>query len=118
MASIKSSKTKPELALKKALRGLGYSYQPKLQGHPDFANKKERKAIFVHGCFWHKCPKHYLAPKSNKEYWIPKLKRNVERDKENRKTLESKGYKVIIIWEHEINGAKDIWKKRKILNLK
>lgn len=108
MSSIKSKKTKPELALKKVLRGLGFAYQPKMEGHPDFANKKIKIAIFVHGCFWHKCPKHYKEPTSKREYWFPKIEKNVLRDKKNKKLLETKGYKVIKIWEHEIK--KDIKK--------
>jgi len=102
MANIRSKKTKPEIALKKALQGFGFSYQPKMIGSPDFANKKKKIAIFVHGCFWHKCPKHYKQPESNKKYWLPKLQKNVERDKRNEKMLKSKGYKVIKIWEHDI----------------
>lgn len=102
MSSIRSSKTKPELALKKALRGLGFSYQPKMNGSPDFANKKKKIAIFVHGCFWHKCSRHFRQPESSKKYWLPKLQKNVERDKRNEKMLKSKGYKVIRIWEHDI----------------
>jgi len=101
MSSIRSRNTKPELKLKKALRGLGFSYQPKIAGKPDFANKKRKIAIFVDGCFWHKCPSHYREPTSNKRYWLPKIERNVERDKENKKTLKSKGFKVLTIWEHD-----------------
>lgn len=102
MSSIRSRDTKPELALKKAIRGLGYLYQPKIAGKPDFINRKKKIAIFVHGCFWHKCPRHYRAPTSNRKYWIPKVERNRERDKLNKKILKTKGYKVITIWEHEL----------------
>ena len=114
MSSIKSKKTKPELKLKKAIRGLGFSYQPEIVGHPDFANKKRKIAIFVHGCFWHKCPRHYRAPASKRKYWIPKINRNVERDKMNKSMLKSKGYEVITIWEHELKkGVKKAIKKIK-----
>ncbi len=106
MSKIRSRNTKPEIILKKLLKGEGFVYQPKIKGSPDFANKKKKIAIFVQGCFWHKCPKHYTEPASNKIYWIPKIKRNVERDRENVKILKKLGYKVIIIWEHEIDNKK------------
>jgi len=57
--------------------------------------------VFVNGCFWHGCPKHYTKPKTNAEYWIPKIQRNVERDEETFMRLKSEGWLVIAIWEHE-----------------
>jgi len=112
MSSIRSSKTGPELALKKALHGKGFSYQPKINGSPDFVHKRDKIAIFVHGCFWHKCPKCFREPTSNKEYWIPKLEKNTRRDRENKKLLREKGYKVVEIWEHEIkNNLSKVIKK-------
>ncbi len=105
MASIKSRKTKPELKLKKAISGLGFSYQPKrLLGNPDFSNKKHKAVIFVNGCFWHGCHKHYKLPASNVKYWKRKIEGNKKRDKNNTIKLRKAGYKVIIIWEHEINN--------------
>jgi DNA mismatch endonuclease (patch repair protein) len=103
MALIKSRGTNPEKIVKKALRGLGFSYQSKMKGSPDFINNKRHIAIFVHGCFWHMCLRHYIAPKSNKAYWIPKISKNVKRDKVNKAYLKSKGYKVITIWEHDVD---------------
>ena len=103
MSKIGSNKTVAELILKKALSGRHFTYQPKkIYGNPDFASKKKRIAIFVDGCFWHKCPKCYTVPKSNKEYWLPKIKRNVGRDKKINKLLKKDGWKIIRIWEHEI----------------
>ena len=102
MSRIKSSKTKPELILKDALRGRYLRYQPKIYGKPDFASKKNKTVIFVDGCFWHKCPKCYREPKTNKDFWLPKIERNVERDKKVTKKLKSEGWDVIRIWEHEI----------------
>ena len=104
MSQIRSNNTKPEILLRKTLRGKGFAYQPRIKGSPDFINRKKKIAIFIHGCFWHKCPKHYVEPASNKEYWLPKIERNVIRDKENEKILRRKGYKVITIWEHEIKS--------------
>lgn len=56
--------------------------------------------MFVDGCFWHCCPDHGTIPKSNQEYWVPKLKQNVERDKRVTESLLSEGWQVIRIWEH------------------
>lgn len=105
MSRIRYRDTKPELILKKALRGFGFSHHPKIKGSPDFIHRKRKIAVFVHGCFWHKCSKHYIEPTSNKGYWLPKIERNVERDKENKRTLRKEGYKVITIWEHEIKSG-------------
>src|SRR3989344_1481821 len=102
MSNIRSNKTKPELILKIAIQGLGFSYQPKLLRKPDFANKKKNLVIFVHGCFWHSCPLHGHKPKSNKGYWLPKMQRTTKRDKKNKDALTAMGYKVISFWEHDI----------------
>lgn len=102
MSCIRSRDTKPELLLKKALRGYGFLYQPRMPESPDFVNKKDKVAIFVHGCFWHKCQKHFKSPKSNKRYWTSKIEKNVARDKLNVKMLEKKGYNVLVIWEHSL----------------
>lgn len=101
MSRIKSKQTKPEKTLKKILEKIGFEYQPKIKGRPDFADRKKRIAIFIDGCFWHKCPKHYKEPKSNKKYWLPKIAKNVERDKKINKEYKKKGWKVVRIWEHE-----------------
>ena len=107
MSRIRSSKTKPEIKLKPTMEILGFEYQLKgVYGKPDFANKKQRIAVFVDGCFWHKCPKHYKAPKSNTGYWRPKIERNAKRDRAVNKVLMTGGWKVIRIWEHEIKGIK------------
>jgi DNA mismatch endonuclease (patch repair protein) len=100
MSRIRSRHTKPELLFKQKLKG--FIYQPKAFGSPDFINYKKREVIFIDGCFWHKCPKHYIAPKSNKKYWLPKLKRNVLRDKEIALVYQNSGWKVIRIWEHDL----------------
>ncbi|MBU3896901.1 MAG: very short patch repair endonuclease [Nanoarchaeota archaeon] len=103
MSRIKSSKTKPELSIKKLMKRLGFSYQPKgIYGRPDYASKSYNIALFIDGCFWHKCPKHYRAPKSNRLYWLPKIARNVKRDRKVNCILRKKGWKVIRIWEHDL----------------
>ncbi len=77
----------------------------KLPGSPDIAYRKEKLAVFVHGCFWHRCPVDGLPiPKTNTAFWRRKFARNVERDRLNRQELESMGWKVIEIWEHEVKA--------------
>ncbi|MBI5797786.1 very short patch repair endonuclease [Candidatus Woesearchaeota archaeon] len=101
MTSIKSRNTKPELILKDKLKG--FIFQPLgLMGKPDFINWKTKTILFVDGCFWHKCPKHYKEPKSNRSYWLPKLERNEVRAGEVNLAYKYAGWKVIRIWEHEL----------------
>lgn len=115
MANIRSKNTGAELRLKIILRGTFIRQHPKIYGNPDFGLKVKKIAIFLDGCFWHKCPKHYHEPKTNKKFWISKIERNTQRDKEVNKKLKSKGYKVIRIWEHELKYPhKKILKKIKV----
>ena len=100
MSRIKSAGTKVELISKKKFNNL--VYQPNIYGKPDFANFKDKIVIFIDGCFWHKCPKHYIEPKSNKKYWIPKLHRNAARAEEVNSNYKFAGWKVIRIWEHDL----------------
>ena len=103
MSMVKASKTKPELKLRKFLKILGFTYQPKnIYGKPDFADRKEKIAIFIDGCFWHKCPKCFKLPKSNVKFWREKINKNVERDKKVTRKLKKDGWKVLRIWEHNI----------------
>ena len=73
-----------------------------LFGAPDFVFPKERVVIFVDGCFWHGCPKHYRRPKSRQKYWDAKIQRNQQRDRKVTQTLRTKGWKVVRIWEHAL----------------
>lgn len=104
MSRIKGRDTKPELILRKELWRLGYRYRIKnsLKGKPDLVFHSKKVAIFIDGCFWHKCPDHYKAPKSNMEFWDDKISANVIRDKEVTEMLESEGWTVIRIWEHQV----------------
>lgn len=107
MSKIKSAETKAELKLKKFFRTIGFTYQPKnVYGKPDFIHRKEKIAVFVDGCFWHRCPKHYEAPKSNKKFWSEKIRKNMERDKKVNKKLRKDGWRVIRVWEHEVKKLK------------
>lgn len=103
MSMIRSAKTKPELKLRSVLKALGFQYQPQeVFGKPDFGNKQKKIAVFIDGCFWHGCPEHGSIPKSNKAYWIPKIERNIARDKEVNQRLESQNWRVIRVWEHAL----------------
>ena len=103
MSRINSKHTNPEIILKKELKLHGFIYQPKnLFGNPDFINKNKKIVIFIDGCFWHKCPKCYKEPKSNREYWLPKLEKNTIRDKEIDIAYKNLGWRVIRIWEHKL----------------
>ncbi|MFH1051124.1 MAG: DNA mismatch endonuclease Vsr [bacterium] len=112
MSKISGTETQPEIIIRKLLFSLGYRYRKNvknLPGKPDIVLPKFKTVIFVHGCFWHQhknCKKSAL-PESNKEKWKTKLQRNVERDKSNIKDLKKLGWKVIVIWECEINKKFD-----------
>lgn len=113
MKKIRSSNTIPELSLRKELWKLGYRYRlnvSKLKGKPDIVFNKFKLVVFVDGEFWHGYEWRKKKPKikANREYWIKKIERNIERDKENNKHLLSMGYVVLRFWEHEIK--KDLTK--------
>jgi len=82
----------------------GWRRRSNLVGHPDFVFPRLSIAVFVDGCYWHQCPTCALEPKSNQEYWQPKLKRNVARDRATSKALRADGWSVVRIWEHELRS--------------
>ena len=105
MQSVKSKNTGPELIVRRLLHGMGYRYRlhrKDLPGRPDIALISRRKAIFVHGCFWHGhgCPKGRL-PKSRLEYWKKKLDENKKRDRTKQEQLRSLDWHVLVIWQCE-----------------
>ncbi len=106
MRGNKRKDTKPELLVRRRLRdaGLGgYRLQWKAAGRPDIAWPGKKVAIFVNGCFWHRCPHCDLPiPKSNVEYWVVKFEANVERDHRKISQLEEAGWKVHVIWECQL----------------
>lgn len=106
MSRIRSTNSKPEEIVRKYLFSKGFRYRKndkRLPGKPDIVLPKYKTVIFVNGCFWHKhdCPR-FVWPSSNTDYWIPKITRNVERDRENYQKLEEMGWKVIVVWECEL----------------
>lgn len=108
MKAIRSTGMKPEMRVRRLVHSLGYRYRLHkrgLPGKPDMVFVGLRKIIFVHGCFWHShddpsCPLVH-KPRSNLDYWSPKLARTKQRDRENTKELESDGWSVLEIWECE-----------------
>lgn len=106
MQANKSKGTSPEMRVRKALHALGMRFRlhrKDLPGKPDLVLRRWNLCIFVHGCFWHQHPDCSLAsrPKSNQDYWEPKLRRNKERDKLHQIALEKLGWDVEVIWECE-----------------
>lgn len=111
MSQIRSKNTKPEEIVRKYLFSKGIRYRKndkRYPGRPDIILPKYKTAIFVNGCFWHMhdgCPK-FIMPKSNIEYWKPKLERNKRHDIENKIALEKQGWKVIVVWECDLKKDK------------
>ena len=108
MALVRNKGSKAELAIRRMIHGLGYRYRlhaKELPGKPDIVFRPRKKAIFVHGCFWHRhpgCPRARF-PKSPEtaEFWRDKLLGNVRRDRRNIAALESQGWDVMVVWECE-----------------
>lgn len=97
--------SKLESIVSKELWNKGYRFRRNtkdLFGKPDISIKKYKIVIFIDSCFWHQCPIHGNMPKTNVEYWKPKLERNVERDKEVDEYYKQKGWNIKRIWEHEV----------------
>ena len=95
--------SKPELLIRRALhsRGMRFRIQARLPGRPDVVLTRARLAVFVDGCFWHRCPEHGTVPVNNREWWLEKLNGNVERDRRKDVELLAMGWNVLHIWEHE-----------------
>lgn len=117
MALIKSKNTLPELAVRRIATSLGYRYRlhrSDLPGRPDLVFPSRRAVVIVNGCFWHQ---HSAAtckarpPKSNRIYWIPKLRRNVERDKRNQNRLRKLGWRILVVWECQLQDKKRLCRR-------
>lgn len=117
MASIRGKDTKPEMIVRRGLWKRGFRYRlnyKRLPGHPDLVLRKYRTCIFVNGCFWHghlvelskmessACCK---IPATNREFWVAKIRRNKERDKEEQKQLATMGWHCITVWECELKPS-------------
>ena len=107
MQANRSRDTGPEMALRRQLHALGFRYRvasrplKSVRRTADLVFRSARVAVFVDGCFWHRCPDHSSDPKTNSDYWKPKLERNVERDRETDQILIDHGWLSVRIWEHE-----------------
>lgn len=112
MQAVKSQHTGPERKLKAMLAGAhlhGWRLNlTNIPGKPDIAFAENKVAIFVDGCFWHGCP--YCQrpmPQTNREYWQRKIQRNVERDRHHDQELESLGWRIFRIWEHQLHDQQE-----------
>lgn len=107
MLSNRRRDTSPELAVRRLLHAHGLRYRvdyralPTARWRVDIAFTRAKVAVFIDGCFWHGCPEHATNPKTNADYWLPKLARNRERDREATAALEAAGWLVLRFWEHE-----------------
>lgn len=109
MSKVRSKDTKPEVLVRSTLHAAGFRFRlhrRDLPGTPDIVLPKYRAVVEVRGCFWHGRPGCGRAPKSNLEFWEPKLRRNRARDLENERLLYDLGWRILVIWECAISGPK------------
>lgn len=115
MQAVKSKNTKPELVVRRALFARGYRFRlhrRDLPGSPDIVFLGRKKAIFVHGCFWHghDCPRG-KAPKTRIDFWHDKIGKNRSRDKRNYENLEQLGWSSMTVWECETQDIEILLKR-------
>ncbi len=115
MSNIRSSGMKPEMTVRRIVHGMGYRYRlhlKELPGKPDLVFLRRRKVIFVHGCFWHQhgdpACNIVRRPRSNRDYWLPKLERNAARDSEHLTSLRELGWDALVLWECEVKASNSI----------
>lgn len=107
MAKVRKKDTKPELIVRRVAHAMGYRFRlhrRDLPGTPHLVVPGRQKAVFVHGCFWHRhdCVSCRKRPSKNRDYWLPKLQRNAECDKASRCRLECMGWDVLVFWECQV----------------
>lgn len=111
MKATRQRDTAAEIALRRELHRRGYRYRvdvAPIQGvrrRADVVFTRHRVAVYVDGCFWHRCPEHATDPKSNASWWAEKLQANVRRDRDTDEQLRRAGWTVVRIWEHESPGT-------------
>ena len=115
MRRVRGKDTKPERLLRSALHRAGFRFRlhrRSLPGAPDIVFPGRRKAIFVHGCFWHshRCGR-ARKPASNRDYWIPKLAENKKRDARNRRRLAALGWRSMVVWECQLRTMDRVLEK-------
>jgi DNA mismatch endonuclease, patch repair protein len=107
MKGNRSRDTRAEIAIRSALhrRGLRFRVnvapEPQLRCRADIVFRRAKIAVFVDGCFWHRCPVHGTSPRTNSAYWTAKLDRNIARDRRQERDLKEAGWRVLRFWEHE-----------------
>lgn len=107
MSLVKGKNTRPEMLVRRMVHAAGFRYRlhdAKLPGKPDLVFSRKRKVIFVHGCFWHRhegCALNRI-PKSNQDFWLPKLEGNKTRDEINIRKLHAAGWETLVVWECEL----------------
>ena len=115
MAAIRSRDNKETekslAALFRKHRIRGWRRHLPLEGKPDFTFPNAELTVFVDGCFWHGCPKHYRLPTSNRVYWKAKIERNRARDRSVTRTLRLNGWKVLRIWQHDLGSEHKVIKR-------
>jgi DNA mismatch endonuclease (patch repair protein) len=110
MRSVRTRDTAPEIRLRRALWKAGLRYRTRARierAQPDVAFLGPRVAVFVDGCFWHGCPRHYTRPAENASFWLAKIETNRTRDARNNQALERQGWKVLRFWECEVEKELD-----------
>lgn len=114
MSRVRGKHTKPELVIRRLVWSLGYRYRlhsKKLPGRPDLVFLGKKKAIFVHGCFWHQhgenC-RQYRMPRTRLDFWLPKLEGNKQRDVNNQQLLHEMGWDYLVIWECQIKAKEEV----------
>ena len=122
MRLVRSSDTRPELELRRLVWRLGYRYRTNRRdvvGQPDIAFIGRKRAIFLHGCFWHRhdCTSGRRSPKSRKEFWNAKFESNVRRDARVLRELKTDGWRALVIWECELRDSLKVARRvRKFLD--
>jgi DNA mismatch endonuclease (patch repair protein) len=111
MQGNRSRDTRPEVSVRKLLHAEGFRYRvaarpiPSVRRTADILFTRAKVAVFIDGCFWHGCPHHYVEPKSNVDYWRPKIAGNMARDLETTQRLQDAGWTVLRYWSHELSSA-------------
>ena len=118
MRAIRSRDMQPELNVRSLVHRMGYRFRlhrKSLPGRPDLVFGPRRKAIFVHGCFWHlhNCKTAHI-PRSNVKYWKPKLAGNRRRDGKNIEALQGEGWQVLVVWECEVRDMSELKKRLRV----
>ena len=110
MARVRHTGTGPELVVQGILRRHGLRFEITgvgLPGSPDLYDSRNMRAVFVHGCYWHRHPgcRASTTPKSNRQYWLPKFNENVARDHRKMRQLRALGYHVMVVWECQVKST-------------